>query len=60
MLCENRKWVFLPKKKSENQTLECTSFKKKKTPQAMKNYDLQHNIKKNQKNDDCFHIYAKS
>ncbi len=34
MLCENRKWVFLPKKKSENQTLECTSFKKKKKPSS--------------------------
>ncbi len=57
MLCENWKWVFSQKKQSENPpTLECTFFKKKKPPQPMKNYNLQHNIKKIQKNDD----YAKS
>jgi hypothetical protein len=49
--------VFSQKKQSENPpTLECTFFKKKKPPQPMKNYNLQHNIKKIQKNDD----YAKS
>jgi hypothetical protein len=26
----------------------------------MKNYNLQHNVKKIQKNDDCFDMYAKA
>jgi hypothetical protein len=48
------------KKKVKTKHWNVLPLRRKKNPQAMKNYDLQHNIKKIQKNDDCFHMYAKS
>jgi len=48
------------KKRVKTKHWNVLPLRRKKTPQAMKNYDLQHNIKKIQKNYDCFDMYAKS